>query len=206
MSSPYNTSDVSTFVQLASVVENLGVSAYAGAMQYITDPVNVSIASTILSTEARHQAWQSSAIVGVNPWGSPFDTALTPNMVYTIAERFIISCPPSNPALAVKAYPRLTVNNEVLGQPGENSSFSWPNSMQSSSTNYAIFYSGIGSQAVELDSINVAPIPSSLQGISYVLISTASTAADVTDDNIVAGPATLFFTFNSTVSNPAFIG
>ena len=198
-SSPYT--DVKSFVSLATVIENVGVSAYAGAAQYITDASYLTVAAVILSTEARHQAWQMSAAGMENPWGSPYDTPLGLDLVYTIASAFITSCPSTNAALPVMAFPSLTV---AAANPGDIVAFTFDDSHNT--TNYAVFYSGIGSAAVALDQNDMATIPASLQGIAYVLISTASSAADVTNANIVAGPAILDFPFGSSVANPAFMG
>ncbi|OCF32431.1 hypothetical protein I317_05782 [Kwoniella heveanensis CBS 569] len=195
---PYT--DVKSFISLATLLENVGVSAYAGAAKYITDPDYLTVAAVILSTEARHQAWESSAVGNANPWGSAYDTPLDLNMVYTLASAFITSCPDSNAALPVKAYPALTVNNGAT--PGGTASFVFDDSH--SATNYAIFYSGLGSAAVQLDENDNAAIPQNLQGVAYVLISTASDAKDVTTDNIVAGPAILNYPFDAWTANPPF--
>lgn len=185
------------------MIENVGVSAYAGAAQYISDGSYLTIAATILSTEARHQAWQSSAVGMMEPWGSAYDTALGLDMVYTIASAFITSCPDSNPALPVKAFGALTVDN---GVPGQTATFTFDNSAQGSTVEYAIFYSGVGTASVQLDENHMAMVPSGLQGISYVVVSTAATAADVTSDNIVAGPAFIINNFDAWTPNPAFMG
>jgi len=174
--SPYT--DVTSFVGLATVIENVGVSAYAGAAQYITTAEYTTVAAVILTTEARHQSWQSSAVSGLNPWGSAYDTPLGLDMVYTIASAFITSCPSSNPALPVMAFPALN----VTGNPGDNVAFSFKDSHNA--VNYAIFYSGLGTAVVQLDANDMATIPSSLQGIAYVIVSTASSAADVTNSNV----------------------
>jgi hypothetical protein len=199
--SPYT--DVKSFISLATLIENVGVSAYAGAAQYIDSDAYLTIAATILSTEARHQAWQSSAVSNAQPWSSAYDTALGLDMVYTIASAFITSCPESNPALPVKAFGALTIDN---GNPGETATFTFDNSAQGDAVEYAIFYSGVGSAAVQLDANHMAQVPEALQGISYVVISTASAAADVTPDNIVAGPAFIVKNFDAWTANPAFMG
>ena len=185
------------------MIENVGVSAYAGAAQYIDSDAYLTIAATILSTEARHQAWQSSAVLMNEPWSGPYDTALGLDMVYTIASAFITSCPETNPALPVKAFGALTVEN---GVPGQTANFGFDNSAQGSAVEYAIFYNGVGSSAVQLDADHNAMVPSGLQGISYVLVSTAASAADVTPDNIVAGPAFIVNHFDAWTENPSFSG
>lgn len=199
---PYT--DVKSFISLAALIENVGVSAYAGAARYITDGDYLTIAAVILSTEARHQSWEQSSVLLAQPWSSAYDTALGLDMVYTIASAFITSCPSTNPALPVTAAGALTVGSNAA--PGATVQFTFDNSKQGSTVEYAIFYSGLGSQAVMLDANHMAQIPSSLQGISYVLISTASKAADVTTANTVAGPALLEFDFADGTPNPPFTG
>jgi hypothetical protein len=137
------------------------------------------------------------------PWSSAYDTALGLDMVYTIASAFITSCPESNPTLPVKAFGALTVENGVVG---ETATFTFDNSAQGDAVEYAIFYNGVGSAAVQLDANHMAMVPESLQGISYVLISTASSAAEVTSDNIVAGPAFIINHFDAWTANPSFMG
>ncbi|WVW79587.1 hypothetical protein I302_101556 [Kwoniella bestiolae CBS 10118] len=197
---PYT--DVKSFVGLATLLENVGVSAYAGAAQYITSKDYLTVAAVILSTEARHQAWESSAVGGSNPWGSAYDTPLDLNMVYTLASAFITSCPDSNAALPVKAYPTLTIGEGYA--PGSSASFTFDDSH--SATNYVIFYEGLGARAVQLDENDSATIPSELQGVVYALVSTSSDPKGVTTDNIVAGPAILNFPFDAWTENPAFAG
>lgn len=60
--------DVKTYLTVASFVENLGVSAYAGANQYITDPLYRTVAATILSVEARHQGFLSGPVFTQADW------------------------------------------------------------------------------------------------------------------------------------------
>ncbi|WVQ81316.1 hypothetical protein IAT38_003439 [Cryptococcus sp. DSM 104549] len=197
---PYT--DVKSFIALAVALENVGVSAYAGAAQYITDPSYLTVAATILSTEARHQAWEASAVSKGNPWGSAYDTPLDLNLVYTLASAFITSCPDSNAALPVKAYPTLTVAADAKA--GESVQFTFDDAHNG--TNYAVFYSGIGMASVKLDENDMAAVPEGLQGVSYVLVSSQADAKSVSADNIVAGPAILSFPFTSKEENPAFTG
>ena len=189
-----------SFISLASLIENVGVSAYSGAAKYISNGDYLTAAAVILSTEARHQSWQYSAVQMGQPWSGPYDTPLGLDMVYTLASAFIVSCPASNAALPVMAFPTLT----FTGNPGDNVQFTFDDPRNA--TNYAIFYSGLGSVATQLDQNDMATIPDNLQGIYYVLISTASSAADVTNDNIVAGPAIGVFNFDAWTPNPTFTG
>ncbi len=53
----------------------VGVSAYAGAAQYITNPAYLTAAAVVLSTEARHASWVAAAVNHVQPWSGPLDVS-----------------------------------------------------------------------------------------------------------------------------------
>lgn len=63
---PYT--DPKSFIFLAAGIENIGVSAYAGANQYISDPLYSTVAATILSVEARHQGFFKGPVENTNDW------------------------------------------------------------------------------------------------------------------------------------------
>lgn len=72
------------------VLEGVGVSAYLGVAQYITNLGYLTGAAAILSTEARHSAWVSSAVNKGSPWSGPLDTPLNLDQVYSLAGTLII--------------------------------------------------------------------------------------------------------------------
>lgn len=71
---PYT--DIASFISLAAGIENIGVWAYAGANQYITDPTYRSVTATILPVEARHQGFFQGPVMLSNDWTGPYDTPL----------------------------------------------------------------------------------------------------------------------------------
>ena len=105
---PYT--DVNSFITLSSILEGVGTSAYLGGAPLITSKYYLTVAGSILATEALHTSYQRAAI-GEVPMANPFETPLNPNPVYTLAAAFIVSCPASNPPLPFVAFPSLTATS-----------------------------------------------------------------------------------------------
>lgn len=76
----------------ARVVENLGVAAYLGAANLITDPVLLTAAASILTVEARHQTVLNILNGASTAIPSAFDIAFTPSEVLAVASPFISGC------------------------------------------------------------------------------------------------------------------
>lgn len=70
------TAATKSFQATAIVLEDTGVSAYAGAAPLISNKKTLSAALSVHSVEARHAAWIRN-IVGMNPAPVPFDPAKT---------------------------------------------------------------------------------------------------------------------------------
>lgn len=75
----------------ARVVENLGVSAYLGAANMISDPIILTAAASILTVEARHQT-VLNVLNDATSIPQAFDIALSPSEVLAIASAFISGC------------------------------------------------------------------------------------------------------------------
>ncbi|KAF9063300.1 ferritin-like domain-containing protein [Rhodocollybia butyracea] len=180
----------STFAALSAALEGVGVSAYAGAAQLITNKDYLTAAAVILSTEARHAAWVNSAVNKQNPWSGAFDTPLSLDVVYTLAAQFIVSCPKTNPALPVKAFPSLTLASPKAGQPSEVTAASGV----PTEGNYVAFFSGLATTFVQVQSGCVI-IPSTAAGTSYAVLTNSNSTANVT--TILAGVAIVTLPFNS---------
>jgi len=82
--------DAQTFLATAAAVENLGVSAYDGAGQFIMDAGLLTAAGSIVAVEARHAAYLNQ-ITGTSPFPEPFETPMTPDEVLAAAGPFIVS-------------------------------------------------------------------------------------------------------------------
>ncbi|KAJ5413752.1 hypothetical protein N7509_000379 [Penicillium cosmopolitanum] len=184
--------DPKGFVSLANVLEGVGVSAYLGAAASIANKTYLTAAGSILTVEARHNAYLRAAL-GQVPFAQPFDTPLDFNEVYTLASPFITSCPSTNSQLPVKAFPSLTMvpsGNVMNGStatlvpgPGFNST--------SNSNLSAAFVTITGPVWAPLKPISngqfIVTIPAGVEGQSYIVLT--SSMSGVSDDNIVAGPA-----------------
>jgi hypothetical protein len=83
---PYES--VEEFVALAETVENVGVSAYAGAAPMIDNQNVLEAALSIHSVEARHAAYLGVLNQGL-PWSGAFDEARTMEQVLAIVSQFI---------------------------------------------------------------------------------------------------------------------
>ncbi|CAN5602110.1 hypothetical protein BH09CHL1_BH09CHL1_23060 [soil metagenome] len=82
--------DAATFLATAAAIENLGVSAYDGAGQYIANADLLTAAGSIVAIEARHAAYLN-LITGAEPFPTAFETPMTPDEVLAIAGPFIVS-------------------------------------------------------------------------------------------------------------------
>ena len=104
--------DVKSFLATASILEGVGVSAYLGAAADIMSKTYLTAAGSILTVEARHSSYIRAGLKEV-PFAQPFDAPLSINEVYSLASQFIVSCPPENPALPVKAFPKLVLDPQT---------------------------------------------------------------------------------------------
>ncbi|KAL8650582.1 MAG: hypothetical protein Q9226_005087 [Calogaya cf. arnoldii] len=101
----FNYTDPVSFVNLANMITSTGIGAYLGGGALLTDdPELLTAASSIVTVEARHDAYLRAGI-GASPFPTAFDTALTSVFAYNIAQMFIVSCPRQLP---ITILPKLT--------------------------------------------------------------------------------------------------
>ncbi len=102
--------NVSQFIATAQTFENVGVMAYAGAVDTLASETLLTVAATIATVEARHAAYHN-LLVGVSPFPQSFDNATAPADIVSIVSPFITSCPfalnASTLPLKVSALPTL---------------------------------------------------------------------------------------------------
>ncbi|GAA5871992.1 hypothetical protein JCM3774_006576 [Rhodotorula dairenensis] len=196
---PYT--DVPDFLALAQAVENVGVSAYLGAAGSISDKNYLTAAGSILTVEARHNAF-FRLLNRYTPFPQPFDTPLSARDVVTIVSPFFKSCPagsaptiPGFPALKVSST-KYALGSELAIAPANASA------VNTQGTVYCGFASGLTAGFSTWSNGNCM-IPTqnvTAQGQAYVFLTKGPSVAD---DSVLAGPAIIDLSYqNVTVSIP----
>lgn len=182
--------DASAMLQLAAVLENVGVSAYLGAAQLVADAGILTAAGSILTVEARHQTLTRTLLAQV-PVPQAFDAPLTPRMAASLAIPFITSCPEGS-NLAIEPFPTLT---QVVPEAGAAVAIGGQMQFQSEAmagaTHCAFLSGGLPGGAVfaELDGEGGCVTPQNVAGITYVaLVNDAPLSGAVVEESIMAGP------------------
>ena len=106
-----------SMVKTARVLEAVGVSAYLGAAPLVNSSDVLAAAGSIVTVEARHQAFIRMAS-GAEPVPAAFDTALGPRAVFTLAAAFIKSCPEGS-NLNIQAFPAIALQNPEQATVGQ---------------------------------------------------------------------------------------
>jgi hypothetical protein len=206
--------DPKSFAALSAALEGVGVSAYAGAAQLVSDKKLLTAAATILSTEARHTSWTRSAVNKGSGWSGAFDVshsssctkrtcldgwlppvvqvALSLNQVFSLAAPFIDKCPPTNPPLPVTAFPPLKFSTS---NPGAVATLTVAPPAKLAGPLYVAFLSGLDTTFVPVKDGGKVAIPAALRGVVYAVLTKKKDS--VKDEDTVAGPAILDIEFDS---------
>lgn len=191
--------DVKSFLTLSSVLEGVGTAAYTGGAGYITNPDYLGVAASILVTEAVHTGIQRVAVDRIGA-ANPYGTSLGLNAVYTLAAAFITSCPTTNVALPVKAFPSLSVAQGQPAAPSIDITFS-VDGTPPKDAKYVVFVNGLDTIYVLISQaagqLFTAKIPATVSGQTYVFLAKDKKDGPITDDNVCNGPAIIEVTPNS---------
>ncbi|GAA5983041.1 hypothetical protein JCM11641_004701 [Rhodosporidiobolus odoratus] len=194
--------DVSGFLALSQVIENVGVSAYLGAAGSINNTDYLTAAGSVLTVEARHAA-AIQFIHGYQPASQPMDTPLSASNIVTIVSPFFTSCP-SGSAPTITGNTALNVTttapaiNSTLELVPANSS-----AIEGQEAVYCGFASGLSS-AFSNYTNGACDIPSQniTAGQTYVLL---TSGPSLLADSILAGPAILSLDVANLTVGP-FVG
>ncbi|KAK5691917.1 hypothetical protein LTR97_011088 [Elasticomyces elasticus] len=204
-----------SFITLSSILEGVGTSAYLGGAPLITSKDYLTVAGSILVTEALHTSMQRSAIDEV-PMANPYGTPLDPTSVYTLAAMFIESCPASNAALPFKPFTSLQVDgvtstceepecgkprNDVKREedyacapPSAGNSVTFTAAGDVAEGSYLTFVSGLDVVSVSgtVEGKNItAEVPMQAQGQTYVFVTSKSEDGKLVAADVAYGPAIL---------------
>ncbi|KAI0644422.1 ferritin-like domain-containing protein [Trametes meyenii] len=184
------------FAELSVALENVGDSAYTGAAQLVSDKSILTAAASILSVEARHSAWISSATLKNQPWNTAFEAPLTPSGAFSLASLFIKDCPSSNPQLPVKSLPPITLSNAAPA-PGTtiNITFDAPKGADLASASVA-WLDGLTVVYSDLNSDGSTVVPPALVGTVFAAVVSSQTEPP-NDNNTLSGFAIAEFPFDS---------
>ena len=185
---PYT--DVKSFITLSSVLEGVGTSAYLGGAGLIASKDYLGVAASILVTEALPTSLQREAageVAAANPYG----TVLGLNAVFPLAATFIKSCPTTNAALPVNAFPGLVVSQGSPAAPGIPLTLTAKGPIPSGA--FVVFVNGLNTTTVSptqsSGSVITANIPDTVSGQTYVFVTTSKPATTIQDSLVAFGPA-----------------
>lgn len=185
--------DAAGMVATASILENVGVSAYLGAAPLIKTPSILTVAAEIVTVESRHQTFiRTASKVAAVP--SAFDTPLGIRSIFTLAAGFIDSCPDGS-NLAITPFAALTMSGDSKAVAVAGSTVQL--STTATGGSFCAFTNGglPGGTAFAAFANGGCALPEGLAGETYVHITNAGPLTGVlTDDIVVAGPLVMTVT------------
>lgn len=183
--------DAAGMVATASILENVGVSAYLGAAPLLADPSILGTAGSILTIEARHQ---SSIRVFAQQVAVPqaFDAPLGPKAVFSLAAPFITECPEGS-NLILEAFPTLAMaEGQDASALSAGVAVKLTSDAAAGATHCAFTSGGVqpgGTKFSPFTEADGCAIPQDVAGVTYLaLASSAPLEGTLTDDITVAGP------------------
>lgn len=186
--------DVPTMVAAARLVENVGVSAYLGALTLINDTVISTAAATIMTVEARHQTILN-VLAGGTAIPQAFDVALNPSEILALTGGLISGC-----NLGIPANVPLQLNNSGPVQAGTKLNFTSASAAQNGTIPvenlFCQFLAG-GLPVAISQPLSNCSVPANVTGSMLVFVTNSSqplanNIRDAATGTIVAGPTMIF--------------
>jgi hypothetical protein len=182
--------DAAGMVATASILENVGVSAYLGAAPLVKSGAILGVAASIVTVESRHQTFIRTASKAM-AIPSAFDTPLGIRNVFTLAAGFIESCPQGS-NLAITPFPALAMTTPAAaGAPAPAAGSSIQLTSTATGATMCAFSNGglPGGTAFTPFTNGACTVPPNLAGLVYVNLANAAPATGVLTDAItMAGP------------------
>ncbi|CAN8095546.1 unnamed protein product [Discula destructiva] len=177
-------------VKTATILEQVGVSAYLGAAPIISMPAVLAAAASIFSVEGRHQSFLR-IVAGAAAAPDVFDTPLSPQQVFTLAAPFITSCPQGS-NLILTASPTLTMADPQQKLVAD-ASLALVSDASSTASACGFITGTQPTGAIFTPFSNGAcTLPQGLTGTTYLnLVNSIPADGKITDSIIVAGPMIL---------------
>jgi len=184
-------SSVTSMINTARVVENIGVAAYLGGATLITDTVLLADAASILTVEARHQTILNMMSGTGNAIPQAFDIPLTPGEILAMASPFISGCTLPIPANVV-----LTITNTGTPVVGTALTFSYPSMPSDTSSLFCQMLIGGSVIAIALP-FDQCVVPPGINGPVAIFITSdgqplLNNVRDRAQISIEAGPSMAF--------------
>ncbi|KAL5113944.1 hypothetical protein ACEQ8H_008162 [Pleosporales sp. CAS-2024a] len=172
-----------SMVKTARILEAVGISAYLGAAPLVSSKDVLNAAASIVTVEARHQAFIRIAS-NAAPVPAAFDTPLGPRAVFTLAAGFIKSCPTGS-NLNIQPFPAISLQNPEKATVGQNLKLADPNTP--AGAQFCAFVAPGGAQFSALTGGNCM-VPQGLSGEVYMMITKSKSTADT---EVLAGPSVI---------------
>jgi hypothetical protein len=178
-------------VATAAILENVGVSAYLGAAPLVSDGGILGTAGSILTVEARHQAFIRAAS-GQVAVPTAFDAPLGVKAVFSLAAPFIASCPEGS-NLILTAFPALTMADPAAASAlaiGQTIRLQSENAAQAVACAFTAGGATPGGTVFTTFTVDAGcVIPQNIGGIVYLSLASAAPLTGVLSDDItLAGP------------------
>jgi hypothetical protein len=191
--------DVATMAAVARTVEHVGVAAYMGGADLISNKDILAAAAQILPIEARHQSFLNT-IAGATNIPQAFDIALTPQDVLSIAGAFVSGCDPAALLGLPPANAPLALQNQGAIVAGTQLQLSSPalDALGAGAAGELSCQMLVGGQATSLSlPLSQCIVPNGIAGPVWIWVTSNSQPLNANihqraSNTIVAGPTAIF--------------